>query len=513
MKVPFPGAEDGRLHVAPRAPARMAVALRPVAAMAAAAITLAGCAVGPNFKQPAAPAVRGYLPEPLPQQTGSAPGQGGDAQHFVEGLDVPAQWWTVFQSPELNALIEQAFRNNPTVQGAQAALRQANEDYHAQRGSLLPSVAANYSFERQKNATGTLAPTLSSGQDVFNLHTAQVSVSYILDVFGGARRETESLGALAQMQQYRLEATYLTLASNVITTAIQEAAARAQLTATNDIVRSEGEALQILRRQYELGSIAMTDVMAQEAALATDEGGVPVLKKQVEQARHALATLAGQFPSETTAAQFELTSLRLPAELPVSVPARLVRQRPDILAAEAQMHSASAEVGVAIANMLPQIVLTGNQGGASTQFGPLLAGGNTFWTGGASLTQTLFAGGAMLHKERAARAALDQAGAQYRAVVLTAFQNVADTLTALQLDAQALDASVRAERVAEESLATVRHNVELGSVGYLALLNAQQTYQQAVLNLAQAQANRYTDTAALFQALGGGWWNRGNPSS
>jgi NodT family efflux transporter outer membrane factor (OMF) lipoprotein len=490
-----------------------AVSARRAAGLVLSALVLAGCAVGPNFKQPAAPAVKDYLPEPLPQQTGSAPGQAGDAQRFVTGMDVPAQWWTVFQSPDLNELIQQAFKSNPTIQGAQAALREANENYYAQRGTLLPAVEANYSFNRQRNATGTLAPTLSSGQEIFNLHTAQVSVSYVLDVFGGARRETESLHSLADSQRYQLEATYLTLASNVVTTAIQEAAARAQLTATNDIVRSEREALQILQRQYELGSIAMTDVMAQEAALATTQETVPGLQKQVEQARHSLATLAGRFPSEAASEHFELASLKLPQELPVTVPARLVRQRPDILAAEAQMHSASAEVGVAVANMLPQITLTGNSGGASTQFGQLLAGGNTFWAGGTSLTQTLFAGGALLHKERAARAGLDQAGAQYRAAVLTAFQNVADTLTALQLDAQALDASVRAERVAGGSLATVRHNVELGSVGYLALLNAQQTYQQAVLNLAQAQANRYTDTAALFQALGGGWWNREGPTS
>jgi NodT family efflux transporter outer membrane factor (OMF) lipoprotein len=487
------------------------VSVRAAAALLVGAAILTGCAVGPNFKQPAPPAVKDYLPEPLPQQTNSAPGQGGDLQRFVAGMDVPAQWWTVFQSTDLNALIDQAFKNNPTVQGAQAALRAANENYYAQRGTLLPSIGANYSFTRQRNATGTLSPTLTSGQEIFNLHTAQVNVSYVLDVFGGARRETESLHSLADSQRYQLEATYLTLASNVVTTAIQEAAARAQLTATNDIVRSEREALQILQRQYELGSIAMTDVMAQEAALATTEGTVPGLQKQVEQARHALATLAGRFPAEAADEHFELTSLKLPEELPVTVPARLVRQRPDILAAEAQMHSASAEVGVAIANMLPQITLTGNAGGASTELGQLLAGGNTFWAGGASLTQTLFAGGALIHKERAARAVLDQAGAQYRAAVLTAFQNVADTLTALQLDAEALGASVRTKRAAEESLVMVRHNVELGSVGYLALLNAQQTYQQAVLNLAQAQANRYTDTAALFQALGGGWWNRETP--
>jgi NodT family efflux transporter outer membrane factor (OMF) lipoprotein len=251
--------------------------------------------------------------------------------------------------------------------------------------------------------------------------------------------------------------------------------------------------------------------MAQEAALATTEATVPPLKKQLEQSRHALATLTGHFPSEPVDEHFELESLHLPEDLPVTVPAQLVRQRPDVLAAEAQLHSATAQVGVAVANMLPQITLTGNEGGASTQFGQLFAAGNNFWSGGASLTQILFAGGALLHKERAARAGLDQAGAQYRSAVLTAFQNVADTLTALQLDAQTLSASVRAEHAAKESLLTVRRNVELGSVGYLALLNAQQTYQQAVLNLAQAQANRYADTAALFQALGGGWWNREGP--
>jgi NodT family efflux transporter outer membrane factor (OMF) lipoprotein len=479
--------------------------------LALAAVGASGCAVGPNFKRPTPPAVHGYLPEPLPARTESH--EDGDAQRFVDGMSIPAQWWTLFKSPALDTLIQQAFKNNPTVQGAQAALRVANENYYAQRGALLPAVQANYSFTRQKNATGTLAPTLTSGESIFNLHTAQVSVSYVLDVFGGVRRETESMHSQAESQRYQLEATYLTLASNVISTAIQEAAARAQLDATNGIIQSEREALQILKRQYELGSIAMTDVMAQEAALATSEATVPGLQKQLEQSRHALATLAGRFPSEAADEHFELASLRLPEELPITVPTQLVRQRPDVLAAEEQMHAASAQVGVAIANMLPQITLSGNQGGASTQFGQLFAGGNTYWAGGASLTQTLFAGGALLHKERAARAALDQAGAQYRSAVLTAFQNVADTLTALQLDAQALSASARAERAAKESLLTVRRNVELGSVGYLALLNAQQTYQQAVLNLAQAQANRYTDTVALFQALGGGWWSRESPPS
>jgi NodT family efflux transporter outer membrane factor (OMF) lipoprotein len=472
------------------------------------AVVLGGCAVGPNFKRPAPPPVQKYLPQPLPAQTEVSQGVGGDAQRFVAGMNIPAQWWTLFQSEALNDLIRQAFANSPTVQSAQAALRQADENYYAQRGSLLPSVQADYSFTRQRNATGTLSPTLTSGESVFNLHTAQVSVSYLLDVFGGNRRAIESVHALADAQRFQLEATYLTLAANVVATAIQEAGVRAQLAATNEIIRGEREELQILQRQYDLGSIAMTDVMAQQATLATAEAALPTLQKQLEQAQHALAVLVGRFPGEPPAEQFELSSLKLPQDLPVTLPADLVRQRPDVLAAEAQLHSASAEVGVAIANMLPQITLTGAQGGAATQFGQLFAAGNTFWSGGATLTQTLFAGGALLHKERAARAALDQAGADYRSVVLVAFQNVADTLSALQLDAEAVSAAVRAEQAAGQSLITTRHNVELGLMGYLALLNAQQTYHQAVLNLAQAQANRYTDTAALFQALGGGWWNR-----
>jgi NodT family efflux transporter outer membrane factor (OMF) lipoprotein len=476
-----------------------------VVVLATTCLAAAGCAVGPDFKQPAAPTVARYLAEDLPQQTQSTSVSGGDTQRFVAGKAVPEQWWTLFKSPELNDLIETSFRNNPSLQEAQAALRVASENYYAQRGSLLPAVQAGYSFERQRNATGTLAPTLSSGESIFNLHTGQVNVSYVLDVFGGNRRQTESLRAQAQSQQYQLRATYLTLAANVATAAIQEAALRAQLQATSDIARSEREALQILQRQYELGSIAMTDVMAQQAALATTEATVPGLKKQLEQSKHALAVLAGHFPSEADGKHFELESLQLPADLPVILPSQLVRHRPDVLAAEADLHAATAQVGVAVANLLPQLALTGSQGGAATQLGQLFAAGNTFWAGGASLTQTLFAGGALVHKERAARAELDRAGARYRSTVLTAFQNVADALTALQLDAQALTATLQAEQVAQESLSTVRHNVELGSVGYLALLNAQQTYQQAILNLSQARANRYSDTVALFQALGGGW--------
>jgi NodT family efflux transporter outer membrane factor (OMF) lipoprotein len=483
---------------------------------AAVAALLCSCAVGPNFKTPEAPKVTGYLPEgsqtpvaggAVKSTTGEA-GSEAEAQRYVTGMDIPGQWWALFHSQALDALVQQALKSNPTLQGAQAALRQANEEVAAQRGTYFPAVQADYAFSRQRNPTGTLQPTLNSGMPLFNLHTAQVSVSYLFDVFGANRRQVESLQALADSQHYQLEAAYLTLTSNVVTAAIEEASLRAQIAATLEIARSEREAAQILRHQYEIGSIALTDVMAQDAALATLEATLPALEKQLAQQRHLLTALAGRFPSDEPAQKFELSDLELPRELPVGVPAALVRQRPDVLSAEAQLHSASAELGVATANLLPQITLTATLGGTSTVFDQLFAGGNTFWSAGASLTQTLFSGGTLIHRRRAAEAALDQAGAQYRSVVLTAFQNVADTLTALQLDGEAVSASLRAQQAAADSLKATRRNVELGSLSYLALLNAEQTYSQAVLGLAQARANRFSDTAALYQALGGGWWNR-----
>lgn len=467
---------------------------------------LASCAVGPNFKPPQAPHA-GYQKQPLPPQTEGAGTVGGESQRFVAGMDIPGEWWTVFHSRALDELVEQALKRNPTLASAKAALRQANELVAAQQGAFFPQVQAGYSFSRQLNPVGTLQPTLTSEVPLFNLHTAQVSVSYALDVFGGNRRQVEALEAQADYQRDLLHAAYVTLSANVVAAAIQEASLRAQLAATEDIVRSEREAARILRRQYQLGSIAEIDVMAQEAALAATEATVPGLQKQLEQQRHLLAALAGRFPSDEPSQRFKLSDLTLPRDIPVSLPSALIRQRPDVLAAEAQLHAATAEVGVAVANLLPQINLTASAGGVSTVFGQLLNTGNKFWTAGAGLTQTLFEGGTLLHRERAARAAMDQAGAQYRSVVLGAFQNVADSLTALKLDASAVAASLRAEQAAASSLAATRSNVELGSTSYLALLSAQQTYQQAVLSLAQARANRYADTAALFQALGGGWWN------
>jgi NodT family efflux transporter outer membrane factor (OMF) lipoprotein len=469
---------------------------------------LAGCAAGPNYHKPAAPAdatnlVRGSLPA----ATASAAVAGGEEQKFVAAQDIPAQWWTLFQSPQLNTLIENSLRKNPSVTAAQAALRQAQELVYAQQGFYYPTVQANYSPSRSRTSA-TLSPVPASGASVYDLHTAQLTVGFVPDVFGANRRAVESLEAEKEAARFQLEATYLTLTSNVAAAAVQEAGLRAQIAAARDIIDVNRKSLDILHRQFEVGYAAGLDVAAQEAALAQVEQALPPLQKQLEQTLDQLAVLAGGFPGDAGVGGFELDALHLPQELPVSLPSAIVEQRPDVRAAEAQLHSASAQIGVAVAAMLPQFSINAAKGGTAMAFGQMFAGGNPFWSIAGSVTQTLFAGGTLLHRKRAAEAAFDQAGEQYKSTVLAAFQNVADTLYALQADADALQAAVKSERAAKVSLDLVKKQLEFGYVNVLALLSAEQTYQQAVSSLAQARANRFADTAALFQALGGGWWNR-----
>ena len=467
-----------------------------------AALGLCAC-VGPNFHRPAPPLVDRYTAEGLPAETASVQGAGGAAQRFLAEQEVPRDWWTRFGSEELNALVAEALHANPSVQAAQAALRQALEVAAAQRGAYFPNVQANFTPSRQRNAVGVLAPTLNSGTALFNLYTAQVNVTYVPDVFGANRRQVESLTALAEASRFQLDATYLTLTANVVTAAIQEAGLRAEISATERLIALEREALSVLRRELELGAIAEGDVFAQEAALAQLEATLPPLHRQLHMSRDLLAALTGHLPADFKPVRFELDQLLLPAELPVGVPSHLVERRPDVRAAEAQLHAATAQVGVTIANMLPQITITGSIGSTATAMGDLFKPGTGFWSVGASLSQTLFQGGTLLHRKRAADAALDQAGALYRSAVLTAFQNVADALHALDADADALGAAAHAESAAQKSLEVVRRELELGSISYLALVSAEQTYQQALISLTQARASRYADTAALFQALGG----------
>jgi NodT family efflux transporter outer membrane factor (OMF) lipoprotein len=313
----------------------------------------------------------------------------------------------------------------------------------------------------------------------------------------------ESLAAQAEAARFQLDATYLTLTANVVTSAIQEAGFREQIAATEQVIALEHESLTVLRRELDLGAIAEVDVYAQEAALAQLEATLPPLQRQLRQTEDQLAVLTGRLPADFTPSTFQLDQLVLPVDLPLGVPSELVERRPDVRAAEAQLHSATAQVGVAIANLLPQFTITGNIGSAATAMSDLFKPGTGFWSIGANATQTLFAGGTLLHRKRAADAALDQAGAAYKSAVLTAFQNVADALHALAADAEALDAASRAESAAEKSLDVTRQQLKIGAVSYLALLNAEQTYQQALITVIQSRASRFADTAALFQALGG----------
>ncbi|HKT19673.1 MAG TPA: efflux transporter outer membrane subunit [Stellaceae bacterium] len=468
-------------------------------------LLLAACAVGPDFKRPAAPAVSGYTPEKETPATESAKVAGGEAQSFVADKDIPGQWWTLFHSPPLDELIKEALKSNPSLEAAQATLREAQENVLAQRGVLFPAVNGNFSTTREKFSGASFGNPNTSA--IFTLTSASLSVSYALDVWGGARRELESTEAQAEFQRYQLEAAYLTLTSNVVTAAIQEASLRAQIAATQEIIDAETQQLDVLQRQFNLGGASRAAVLAQQATLNATQATLPNLEKQLAQQRVLLTALAGRFPSQEIGQTFDLAKLELPQELPLSLPSRLVEQRPDIQAAQATLHQASAQVGVATAAMLPQITLNGSFGNAVVDLGKLFSGTGV-WSIGGSLVQPIFHGGQLLHEKRAAEAAYDAAAAQYRNTVITAFQNVADALRALQSDASALAAQLAAERSADDSLAISRTQYQAGAINYSTLLNAETTYQQAHINRVVAQATRYSDTAALFQALGGGWWNR-----
>jgi NodT family efflux transporter outer membrane factor (OMF) lipoprotein len=469
---------------------------------------LASCAVGPDYKPQAAPDVSGYTGEALPAELVADKTSLNPTQHFAPGEDLPGAWWELFHSKPLNELITRALANNPSLTAAQAALRQARENVYAQEGNFFPNVDASFSPSRNKTATGSVSAASASGNPYYSLYTAQLSVSYNPDVFGLNRRQVESLVAQSETQRYQLEATYLTLTSNLTTAAISEASVRAQIAATHDIIKIETDLRDIMRKQLALGQIAQVDELAQESALAQAEASLPPLQKQFDQQMDLITALTGRLPSEAGPETFDLASLHLPETLPVTLPSKLIEQRPDIKQADEALHAASAQIGVAVANRLPVLNLTAQGGSQANFFNALFTPGNGFWTLAASVTQPIFQGGTLLHRERAAQAAFDEAAAQYRNTVVTAFQNVADSLRALQADADAVRLAVVAEGAAKSTLAITNEQLRLGAIAYLSLLNAEQTELQARLNLVQAQAARLADTAALFQALGGGWWNR-----
>jgi NodT family efflux transporter outer membrane factor (OMF) lipoprotein len=470
-------------------------------------LMLHACAVGPEFKKPAAPAGAGYTVAPMSTTTSTPNVAGGEAQQFLDGRDIPGEWWAVFHSQPLNDLIERSLKANPDIKAAQAALLVARENTLAQRGAYYPSVSAGFGGVHSKSSSN-LSPVTNTNALTYSLYTPDVSVAFTPDVFGLNRRTVESLKAQQEQARFALAATHITLSSNVVATAIQEASLRGQIQATNDLIKINTGMLEILRNQFAKGYVSRLDVAAQEAQLAQVVATLPPLLKQLAQERDSLAALSGGFPNQDMPEKFQLADLQLPKELPLSLPGQLVEQRPDVRQAEENLHSASALIGVAVANRLPNITITADAGAMATIFSKLFTDSTGFWDVGAGITQPIFEGGTLVHREKAARAAYTEAAEQYRSTVLTAFQNVADSLNAIQQDADALKTASEAKDAAAITLQLTQKQYQTGYVNYLGLLNAEQSYQQALLNLVQAQTNRYADTAALFQALGGGWWNR-----
>jgi NodT family efflux transporter outer membrane factor (OMF) lipoprotein len=469
------------------------------------ASAIVGCAAGPDYQPPEPVAVTRYTATSIPSETVSTDARGGQVQRFASDRDIPAEWWTLFQSPALDALVRQALTDSPRLAQAQARLTQAQQQSGGRRGAIrYPQIDANVSSNRINiDSDAFKSPAL--GQNFpFTLSLASVSVSYTLDVFGRNRRELEGLQAAVDYEQFELEAARLMLAGNVVTAAIEEASLRQQIEQTETAIDLETRQLQIIEGLEKLGSVRALDVVIQNGELARTRSQLPALRERLEQVRHRLAVYLGLPPGDAQLPEFRLADLELPAELPLSLPSELARQRPDIRAAEALLHEASARVGVATANLYPRFSLSAQAGAVSLS--PFLDGTPAFALLGAALAAPLFHGSELKAQKRTAVAAFDQAGAAYREVVLSGLQNVADTMVALDADAKTLHERAEAAKFANTVYEVTSKQYEAGGVSLLALLDAQRQRVATSVEETQAIRDRFADTAALFQALGGGWW-------
>jgi NodT family efflux transporter outer membrane factor (OMF) lipoprotein len=463
-------------------------------------LLLAGCAVGPDYHRPDPPPVDRYTAQPLPAGTASV---AGTAQRFVVDGAVPAQWWATFGNAELDRRVDAALRHSPSLAAAQAALRQAQENARAAGAARFPAVDANVGVTRQKQSGAAFGDTFTFAP--LTVYNAGVSVSYGIDLFGGTRRGIEAQAALADVQQAQADATWLTLAANVVTASLQEASLREQVRATEAIADTLRDSVRIAERQQQIGATSLAATLAARSELAATEATLPPLRAQLAATRNQLATYLGSTPAQLELSPLPLDAIALPRDIPVSLPSRLVAQRPDIRAASAQLHAATAQVGVATAAMLPQITLSGSAGSQTVNAGDLFSAGSRAWSLGLGLTQPLFHGGELRHRKRAAEAGLDKALADWQQTVLVAFQNVADALQALQYDAEGLAAQIAAEDAAAQRLALAQRQYRVGATGYLDLLQAQRDHQHSRIALIQARTARLADTAALYAALGGSW--------
>jgi NodT family efflux transporter outer membrane factor (OMF) lipoprotein len=454
-------------------------------------LALGGCAVGPDFVRPAAPGGNGYTAQPLPEEIASS--TGGESQRLQPGERIPAEWWQLFKSPALKNAMVAAIGGNRTLAAARATLAAAQENLLAARGGYWPQVDASASAERFRRTP--------------NLYTVGATASYAPDVFGATARSVEEQQALAEQQRYELAAAYLTLTGNVVTVAITIASLRGQLEASEEVVADDTRNLELVRFKYEAGKAPLTDVLTAETQLALDRTALPGLRQQLAAARDALVILAGRAPAAWSPPDFDLSDFTLPGELPLSLPSALARQRPDILAAEARLHADSAAIGIATARLYPGITLSASLGQQSLDAGSLFNSENTVWSLAAGVAGPIFHGGTLRAQRRAAVDAYRASLATYEQTVLQGLQQVADTLQALAHDAELVDAQRQLLDSARTALTLQRASYEAGKADLLQLLDAERTYQRARLAAVQAQAQRLRDTAQLFVALGGGWWD------
>jgi NodT family efflux transporter outer membrane factor (OMF) lipoprotein len=471
------------------------------------AAMLAGCAVGPDFVQPAAPGTDRYTLEAPAAATAPADGQ---TQHFMPGNALEAGWWRLFGSAQLDAVVSQAVANNPTLQASEASLRQSQDSLRAGYGVFYPRVDADFDALRER--TAPMQQGLDTPGRIFNLVTLSGTVSYVLDVFGGERRAVEGLRAQADYQRFEGLAAYLALTANVVNSAVARAAYAGQVRATEQLIDLENQQLGLIETQVRSGTAPYSDVLGMRSQIAANQALLAPLRQRISQTEHLLATLEGALPSSVTLPDMDLAGLTLPAYLPVSLPSDLVRQRPDILAAEAQLHVASANIGVATSLMFPSFSLSGTYGATGPSLGKLSAASGRFWSIGPSATVPIFQGGSLWYGRKAAIDAFQQAQADYRQTVLSAFAQVADSLKALEHDADGLQAQVDSRNAAGEALGLLQANYRAGLVAYPDVLTADVQFHEATIAYLQAVAQRYQDTVALFTALGGGWWNGSHSS-
>lgn len=472
------------------------------------AALLCGCAVGPDYARPETPAPGQYDDRGAPA-TEKTDTPHGAAQSFAPGASIPEQWWALYRSPALNDLVTQALLHNPDLDAAKASLRAAEENLLAGGGALYPTIGGDFSATRQKTSSASNGGKFPGS--IYSLFNSSLTLSYGVDLFGGTRRAIEQLEAQRAYQAFELEAAKLTLSSNTVTAAIQEALLRGQIAATQKIIDEESKQLDIAKKQLAAGATTKLAVLSLQTSLAQTRANLPPLQKQLDQTRHTLSILAGDTPDHSPAAKFELSDLHLPEQLPLSLPSQLLEQRPDIRAAEANLMAASAAIGVAEAKRFPQFTISADIGSAANQVENLFSPGGGIWSLGGDLAVTIFDAGTLEHKEESARASFDQAVATYRKTVLAGYKDVADTLRALDADAKALQAQTEAEHSAAESLKLAEAQYTAGSISYTELLDSQNAEEKAKLALVQAEAARLSDTAALFQALGGGWLNKEQP--